>query len=283
MPACPHCAVEVPQSAAICPVCGHPLEMTASPPRIETKISGQAIAALYLGMASLVLPIVVIYLSDSIPAAIRYFDNPNQRAILITLLSLLSIVLAVVSIRAGWKARKRIKGSDGKLKGKGRAWAGLIVGCLGIILYLPIVVASTPFALGFGWLCGSRLAANQASAVGSLRTVHDQAEIYRATYHRGFPMQLAVLGPPRGGSPPNVGGANLINETLASGTISGYVFIYQVTARDENHFPTAYVVTAAPLAGCGSGTGNCYFTDETGVVRMELHRPPDQHSPPLAG
>jgi hypothetical protein len=251
-------------------------------PGKQSKISAHAIGALYMSIAALILPIIVMSFVRSNPAAEIYLDRLHHGDTkLMALLSFFSIILTVASIRWGKTARKRIRASDGDLKGKGRAWAGLVLGCVGLVLYLPVLLITFPFTPFAPNVDGSAIAAHQASAVGSLRMVHAQAEMYRATYHRGYPRHLSALGPLREGDTANAAGAGLIDEKLASGSRSGYTFIYQVTARDENHLPSAYSITAIPLAGCGKGE-NCYYTDETGVVRMETDRLPNQHSYPLA-
>jgi len=251
-------------------------------PGNQTKISGHAIAALYISIAALTLPIVVMYFVRLNPAAEDYLDGLHHGDIkLMALWSFLSIILTIASIRWGRTALKRIRSSDGGLKGTGRAWAGLALGGVALILYSLVFLISFPFSPFAPNIDGSLAAAHQASAVGSLGTIHTQAEMYRATYHRGYPRHLSALGPPREGDPANAAGAGLIDEILSSGAKAGYTFIFQVTALDEHNLPSAYSITAIPLAGCGKG-GNCYYTDETGVIRMENERLPNQHSSPLA-
>lgn len=284
MSTCPICSAEVTQEAVVCPSCGRPLEGHGNSPRAGIKISGLAIRSLFLSITALFFPIVVLCLIHLNPAASNYLDDsfkgPERLG---TILSLISILIAAAGIRAAWKARKQIKASGSTLKGVGRAWTGLGMGFLGLILYGASFLLLVDFAFGSGCILRSRLGVRQASAVGSLRTVHSSAETYRMTYHRGFPMYLVSLGPPKSGYPPNAGGADLVDEILASGTKASYVFNYQVTKRDEKDFPTGYAITASPLEGCGTGNGNCYFTDETGVIRMDPSRLPDQRSSPLAG
>lgn len=241
-------------------------------------------AALYLSLAALVVPVVIDYYALTNPFLEAYLDRLGRYAVseLTALFSFVFLVVTVISIKAGRKALRKIRGSDGNLKGKGRAWTGIILGCIGFLPYSFLFAISAPFSPFYVHFDGSRLAVNQASAVGSLRTIHTAAEVYSSTYQRGYPKHLLPLGPPRAGGPQNAQGAGLIDEKLASGAKSGYVFIYQVTAQDQNHRPSAYTVTATPIVGCGK-VGNCYFMDETGIIRQETARVPDKNSPLLAG
>lgn len=67
---------------------------------------------------------------------------------------------------------------------------------------------------------------NEASAIGSLRTLNTAAVTYQYTYGNGYPPSLAALGPPASESPPNCDRAGLIDNILASGTKAGYAYIY---------------------------------------------------------
>src|SRR3989442_8884996 len=53
----------------------------------------------------------------------------------------------------------------------------------------------------------SRIAANQASAVGSLRTLNTANITYASTYNTGYSSALSYLGPAAGGGLPQVLGA----------------------------------------------------------------------------
>jgi prepilin-type N-terminal cleavage/methylation domain-containing protein len=111
----------------------------------------------------------------------------------------------------------------------------------------------------------SKMAANQASAVQSLRML-DTAEVtYSSTYNIGFSATLAYLGPAAGGVPYSQGAA-LIDSTLATGFKSGYALVYSSGPPDANGSISAYTVTATPLS---SATGSTYyFTDQSGVIRQ---------------
>jgi hypothetical protein len=154
-----------------------------------------------------------------------------------------------------------------------------------------------PF-LGIGFVLSSTLrtpiAANQASAVGSLRTINTAMMTYDSTYENGFAPSLKVLGPPSpspSGGPttaatPSCQAADLIDAPLASGRRSGYVFKLTPGPPAENTPPgcpagaQTYTVTARPAS---SKTGrNSFFTDQTGIIRFtEEDRPANLNDPPL--
>jgi len=127
-------------------------------------------------------------------------------------------------------------------------------------------------------------AANQASAVGSLRTVNTACIIYGSTYNVGYPKAISDLGPQPAGSSPTPTLAGLIDKQLAGGTRNGYTFIYRAgppvaPAREI----WTYTVVARPTVYGRTGMRN-YFTDETGVIRVTTQdREATANDPPLGG
>ena len=99
---------------------------------------------------------------------------------------------------------------------------------------------------------------NDASAVGSLRTLNTALITYQATYpDAGFAPTIESLG---GDGQPSPQRAGLIDPTLASGMKSGYRFQYTRTSS------SSYTITARPVEFGKTGTRN-FFTDESGVIR----------------
>ena len=109
----------------------------------------------------------------------------------------------------------------------------------------------------------SKIAANQASAVGSLRSVNTACISYNTTYGQ-FPASLTNLGPFTSGGAPSSTSADLIDVVLAAGQKSGYNFVY--TAGTSNQ---SYSITATPIAPATSGQ-NMYFSDQSGVIRVDV-------------
>ncbi len=191
------------------------------------------------------------------------------------ILSFFSLLLipGLLAIVLGHVSRRKIKRSAGKLKGRSVAFAGLVLGYLGVGAFIAIGIPNS---------LRTRKAAGQQSAVGNLRILNTNAITYAATYGRGFPSSLSALGPPQAGKREDAERAYLIDEVLASGRKSGYVFTYRVTATDDKGFPSAYTINADPADADSTGE-NHYFTDESGVIRWERDHPANKDSPPLAG
>ena len=112
----------------------------------------------------------------------------------------------------------------------------------------------------------SRLRANEASAVASLRMINTAGITYSITYpDMGFPAQLSNLG---GASPcatATSAQACLIDDTLAQGTKSGYLFVL----TGDGAVPSfSFIITGTPQA-VGSTGQLMYCTDQTGVIHYD--------------
>jgi type II secretory pathway pseudopilin PulG len=128
-------------------------------------------------------------------------------------------------------------------------------------------------------LLRSRQAANEASAVGTIRTVDTAQVTYASTYaDKGFAPDLATLGPdPSGGAAPSADHADLIDTALGNPNCtkgawcekSGYRFTLTSVCIQQQC--SEYVVTGTPLSS-DTGTRNfCSTTD--GVIRFQVAPP----------
>jgi type IV pilus assembly protein PilA len=108
----------------------------------------------------------------------------------------------------------------------------------------------------------SKIAANQSSAVGSLRSLNTACIAYTTNYGQ-FPAGLTNLGPVASGGTASSTSADLIDSVLAAGIKSGYTFTY--TAGTSNQ---SYSITASPIAQGSSGQ-NMYYTDQSGLIRVD--------------
>lgn len=159
-----------------------------------------------------------------------------------------------------------------------------------LLIVVAIILIIAAFAIPN--FLRSKVAANQASAVGSLRTINTACVTYSTTYGQ-FPTALADLGPPaasgqgsgngngngngQGNGNGNGNGngsgqtqasasstsADLIDSVLATGIKSGYIFEY--TAGTSNQ---PYIITATPITPGITGQ-NMFFTDQSGVIRAD--------------
>ena len=158
-----------------------------------------------------------------------------------------------------------------------------------IVVAIILVIA----AIAIPSLLRARIAANEASAAASLRTISSAASLYSATYSNGFPPSLISMdGIDTGGA--SCDHAQLIDSELATGQKSGYIFRYSPVPDLEVQDRALSAKAAAngcTVAGTGSfaihadpvtrGTTGMrgYFVDQTGVVRVEENGPASAASP----
>jgi len=184
----------------------------------------------------------------------------------------LSPFSSAAAVILGHLALSEIKKSAGRLAGQGVAVAGLVLGYIGLAL-LPFILIIAAIAIPN--LLRSRMAANEASAVGSLRTINTAAVTYSSTYPSlGYPAKLRNLGSSGAASSSS---ADLVDSVLAAGTKSGYVFVFTGDGKIPS---TGYSIVATPVSQGTSGQRG-FFTDQTGVIRMSANGAADANSEPL--
>jgi type II secretory pathway pseudopilin PulG len=151
------------------------------------------------------------------------------------------------------------------------AIAGLALGYTGIAV-LPILIIA---AIAIPNFLRAKIAANEASAVGSLRTIGIACFTYARNYN-SYPPSLASLGP---GTQPGPGAANLIDTPLSLGQRHGYVFTYDGKANASGTV-TTYALYADPITEGQTGVRHFYL-DQTGVFRVSVSGRATEDSPPL--
>ena len=123
-----------------------------------------------------------------------------------------------------------------------------------IVVAIILIIA----AIAIPNLLRSRIAANEASAVGSIRTINTSEVTYASTYPDVGFATLASLG----GSGGSSAGAGLLDSVLAGGVKSGYSFTTAVTGGTP---ATQYTVNGDPQS---AQTGQRhFFSDQSGVIR----------------
>lgn len=109
------------------------------------------------------------------------------------------------------------------------------------------------------------MAANEASAVASLRTYNTAIVAYQTTSATDPTTNFVQLGPVSGGGNPSASAADLVDSLLgaAAPVKSGYSFTYTPVAATP---VTQYTILAVPSS---SSTGQRqFFTDQSGVIRQ---------------
>jgi prepilin-type N-terminal cleavage/methylation domain-containing protein len=148
-----------------------------------------------------------------------------------------------------------------------------------IVVAIILIIA----AIAIPNLLRSRIAANQASAVASLRTINTSEATYSSTYNTGYSATLSALGPVAGGGTPSVGAADLIDSLLAGGSKSGYTIAYTATADPNRaNYMVTYAITATPTT-VGTTGQNYYFTDQTAVIRQNTTTTASSSDSPIGG
>jgi prepilin-type N-terminal cleavage/methylation domain-containing protein len=146
-----------------------------------------------------------------------------------------------------------------------------------IVVAIILIIA----AIAIPNLLRSRIAANQASAVGSLRTLNTAEITYSSTFNVGFTQTLGYLQPTAAGANPTSTAAGLIDSVLAGGSKSGYSFTYSPGQSDSTGRINTYSFTAVPITN-STGT-NYYFTDQSGVIRQNSTTTAASTDSPIAG
>jgi type IV pilus assembly protein PilA len=128
-------------------------------------------------------------------------------------------------------------------------------------------------------LLRARMAANEASAVGILRT-YNRAMVSYATQcqNNGFPASVTNLGAGRG----DCEGAELVDALLAAPAAikNGYRFFYSPGPADNLGHVISYTINADPISENTSGMRH-FFMDESGVIRSSTGTPTSADSPPI--
>jgi type IV pilus assembly protein PilA len=127
-----------------------------------------------------------------------------------------------------------------------------------IVVAIILIIA----AIAIPNLMRSKMAANEASAVASLRTFNTSIVAYSTTYSTD-PTLLANLGP---AAAPSAAAADLVDSLLGTAAIpaikSGYNFTYAVVGAAAP--VTQYAITAVP-ASASTGQRQ-FYTDQSGVI-----------------
>ena len=141
-----------------------------------------------------------------------------------------------------------------------------------IVVAIILIIA----AIAIPNLLRSRIAANEASATSTMRTINTAEVTFASTYNSGFSDTLRRLAAPASGQP-DATAADLLDPVLAANSVgntgstgfvkSGYLFAYSPTGTNTTFgFIAQYQIAADPQARGSSGQRS-FFTDQSAVVR----------------
>ena len=241
-----------------CPKCGYPLEE-------NSQFCGRC------GVPTTAQPNPA-YQQVTTPAEVGTTSGKALGSLITGIFGLILFPAAIVAIVLGHISRSEIRNSSGRLQGAGMALTGLIFGYIGIAV-IPILIIA---AIAIPNLLRARIAANEASSVGSLRTINTAQISYISEFPKsGYAPSLAALGGTKC-SPPDETSACLIDTQLASGEKSGYRF----EIRNRVHSPTGgagdkYQAVAYPIAHDQTGL-RAFCSDESGVIKADASGSPDE-------
>ena len=240
---CARCRQGMPEGATLCAACGQqtspanpPLGGLPSPSSnmpvsvAPQKTSGMAIASLIFGIFFIFFPL-------SIPAIVF-----------------------------GHIALSQIKRSTGRLGGRGLAIAGLVMGYLGIaVIPLILIIA----AIAIPNLLRARIAANEALAATTVRSINTAQVIYQATYPAiGYARDLASLGGAEPCTPSQAMACLVENKIVVATAPSGlYGYVFAVATSSDGK---EYVVSAMPTGRNETGVRS-FCSTEDGVVRVDAN------------
>ena len=159
------------------------------------------------------------------------------------------IILAVI-------AMNRAKHEPWKYGGRGIAVAGLVLSITSIVTVVPVGIIA---AIAVPNLLAARMAANESSALQSLRTISSAEMAYQSQFQRyGTLQELATL--------------NLIDQKLGSGVKNGYRFTVELTSAEGGS--EGFAVSGVPSEYRSSGRRS-FYVDESFVIRAA-----DNHGAP---
>ncbi len=156
---------------------------------------------------------------------------------------------AITGLILGIVGYKRSKNRPMEYAGGGMAVAGIVLSSFALFIIIPLI-----FAIALPNLFASRRAADEASALSTLRKLHGAEATFQATTGNG-----------RFGSMQELVNANLLEPAMLSGQSRGYNFV--VRAED-----TSFEATASPITYGATGTGKrSFYICEDGIIRAADH------------
>lgn len=163
---------------------------------------------------------------------------------------------SVVGITLSIIALSKAKRNPHEYGGQGLATAGLVMSILSAVIVVPLGIVA---GIAVPNLLASRRAANEATSMSALRTIHSAQATYQATRGAG---QFGTLE--------ELVAEELVSPVLVSGSYYGYKFTVKVKEVDYGDEP-GFEAVAVPETYGSSGVRS-FYVDETGVMRAANNR-----------
>jgi|SRR5580704_11065088 type IV pilus assembly protein PilA len=157
-----------------------------------------------------------------------------------------------------------------------RKQAGFSLIELLIVVAIILIIA----AIAIPSLIQSKMTANEASAVQTLRDVNTAESIYMIQFGNGYSPDLKSLGGTSGVA--TASSALLIPDPVAvTGTKDGFTFIYAVTGNNGvGGTPSNYSVNGNPTTPSTTGR-RWFYTDEALVIHQNPTNPATSADPSI--
>jgi type II secretory pathway pseudopilin PulG len=172
---------------------------------------------------------------------------------------LIGIILAPVAVTMGIVALVRANRKPTIYGGKGFAIAGISVGSVVCLFFVPLIAA-----IAIPNLLAARRAANEGSALSVIETIALAQDKHSMADESGVCGDLMTLA-----------SKNLIAGELAAGEKNGYTFVAGGNQSDED----GCEVRATPESP-SQGNRSFYFSSADGVVRVAKNGSPANHTDP---
>jgi len=171
---------------------------------------------------------------------------------------------AITGIILAAIAMGRVKREPWKYGGRGMAIAGLVLSITSLVTVVPIGIIA---GIAVPNLLAARKAANESSAIYSLRTISSAEMIYQSEFQKYGTLQELAAN-------------NLIDQSLGSGVKNGYRFTVKLT--NDNPDSSGFAVIGVPDDYRKTGTRS-FYVDETLVIRASnnLGMPASSNDAPL--
>jgi prepilin-type N-terminal cleavage/methylation domain-containing protein len=136
-----------------------------------------------------------------------------------------------------------------------------------IELLIVVAVILVVAAIAIPNYIQSKMRANEASAVHTVRDISTAELFYSSTYGINYSTTLVQLS--GSGINPDPNNAGLIDSIVASGVKQGYAFVYTPVTTDASGHTITYTLTADPTNAGVTGQRH-FYSDQTCVIRSNI-------------